>query len=120
MILNDLRQHLYWRPSQLVITLQRQGSGRDNFFNSQFRKSSEMRKSGRAQLLLKKNMFDASLNIGEVEIIESLDITDPEADSSYFMAILVKCLMLLDKAQFALNVNDIFNLKLFFLIIELF
>lgn len=112
MILADLKQHLYWKPSQHVLTLQRQGSGREGFFNTQFRKSSESRMSGRTQAIAKKLIFDSN-KTDNFDKIENLEVKDPEADSSYFMAILVKSLVLLDKLQLALNVSIIYLIELF-------
>lgn len=43
------------------------------------------------------------------EVIEDLEVLDPEVDSVHFIAILVKCLALLDKLPLAVNVRKIIN-----------
>lgn len=41
------------------------------------------------------------------EVNEDLEVSDPEADSAHFIAILVKCLALLEKLPLAVNVRKI-------------
>lgn len=40
----------------------------------------------------------------EFVVTEDLEVVDPEVDSAHFIAILVKCLSLLDKLPLAVNV----------------
>lgn len=47
----------------------------------------------------------------EFEVEEDLDVNDQEANSSHFMAILVKCLLLLDKIPYAIKVRIYINNK---------
>lgn len=55
----ELKEHLYTKPSQLVLTLRRQGSGRDGFpINSPLQRSTELRSSGRNRSALFRNNFD--------------------------------------------------------------
>lgn len=42
------------------------------------------------------------------DVVEDLEVVDPEADSAHFIAILVKCLALLEKLPLVLNVINAF------------
>ncbi|XP_019875133.2 exocyst complex component 4 [Aethina tumida] len=105
----ELKEHLYTKPSQLVLTLRRQGSGRDGFpINSPLQRSTELRSSGRNRSALFRNNFDDESNVefelnDKFDVEEDLDLTHPENNSKYFVAILVKSLCLLDKLPYAIE-----------------
>lgn len=106
-LLEELRNHLYVRPSQEALALRRQGSGRDALpFASPFQRSSELRLSNR-QRSARKNLMEISQFKAEdskcLDVEEDVDVLNPEEDSCHFMAILVKCLALLDKLTVAIE-----------------
>lgn len=112
-LLEELRTHLYVKPAQEAVSLRRQGSGRDGMlFASPFQRSNEQRLSNRQRSSARKNLFEISQvktenlkgdELKGLDIEEDVDLPDPEADTSHFMAILVKCLALLDKLPTAID-----------------
>ncbi|KAK4881071.1 hypothetical protein RN001_004390 [Aquatica leii] len=106
-LVNELRQHLYVKTSQHALALRRQGSGKDGLFNSPLQRSTELRVSSRQRSNVRRNLLDSKPKAGskleDFDIEEDLELEDAEADSSKFMAILVKCLALLDKLPFAVD-----------------
>lgn len=106
-IMSEIKSHLYIKPSQHVLALHRQGSARDGAFNSQFRRSTELRRSAKNRASARRNLMESTPQFqnktDEFEVEENLDVIDQEANSSHFKAILVKCLVLLEKLPFALE-----------------
>lgn len=101
-LLEELRHHLYIRTSQEALLLRRQGSGREanQVFTSPFQRTSELRLSNR-QRSARRNLFEISQLKPEeskyLDVEEDIDELNPDEYSSHFMAILVKCLALLEK-----------------------
>ncbi|KAF2896324.1 hypothetical protein ILUMI_09831 [Ignelater luminosus] len=107
-LVSELKQHLYVKTAQHALALRRQGSGRDGLFNSPLQRSVELRLSSRQRSTVRRNILDSTpqkpgSKIEDFDIEEDLETADPEADSSHFMAILVKCLALLEKLPFAVD-----------------
>lgn len=106
-LLQELRNHLYVRTSQEALALRRQGSGRECFaIASPFQRGNELRLSNR-QRTARKNLMEISQFKPEeskcLDVEEDTDILNPEEDSCHFMAILVKCLALLEKLPIAVE-----------------
>ncbi|KAB7505297.1 Exocyst complex component 4 [Armadillidium nasatum] len=103
-LLEDLHKHLYQRWTKEVLSLRRQGSGRDSF-NSFSRAGSDRMSSGTTNTKSEKarknllEMLNAAKNkTEESDIInEDLSVQDPETNSQHFMAIIIECLALLGK-----------------------
>ncbi|KAF5272310.1 hypothetical protein FQR65_LT04968 [Abscondita terminalis] len=106
-LVSELRQHLYVKTSQHVLALRRQGSGKEGLFNSPLQRSMELRGSSRQRSNVRRNLLDPKpkdeSKLEDFDIEEDLELEDAEADSPKFMAILVKCLALLDKLPFAVD-----------------
>lgn len=106
-LLDELRNHLYIRPSQEALALRRQGSGREALqFQSPFQRSSELRLSNR-QRSARRNLMEISQFKPEeslcLDVEEDIDVFNPEEDTCHFMAILIKCLALLEKLPVAIE-----------------
>lgn len=106
-LLEELRNHLYVRTSQEALNLRRQGSGREAMnFQSPFQRSTELRLSNR-QRSARRNLMEISQFKPEdskcLDVEEDTDILNPEEDTCHFMAILVKCLALLEKLPVAVE-----------------
>lgn len=56
--MSELKQYLYLKPSQNVLLLRRQGSSKDGFFNSSFRRSNELRLLAKQRNAVRKNLFE--------------------------------------------------------------
>lgn len=110
-ILAELKNILYTKPCQHILTLRRQGSGREGFaIHSPLQRSMKLRLSGRNRSNISRNLMDdlskvqghdlfsASFNMNED--LDSLNIDDSHRD---YVAILVKSLCLLDKLPYALD-----------------
>ncbi|XP_066245779.1 exocyst complex component 4 [Euwallacea similis] len=110
-ILAELKNILYTKPCQHILTLRRQGSGRDGFaVHSPLQRSIRLRVSGRNRSNVSRNLmedlnkvrgqdlFSATFNMEED--LDSLNIDDNHRD---YVAILVKSLCLLEKLPFALD-----------------
>lgn len=55
----ELKNHLYLKPTQNILALRRQGSGKDGFLvNSPLRRSSELRRSARNRSAIARNLFN--------------------------------------------------------------
>ncbi|XP_017776973.1 PREDICTED: exocyst complex component 4 [Nicrophorus vespilloides] len=105
-LMQELKQHIYLKTSQKVLMLRRQGSSREGLFNSPLQRSLELRISSRQKSNIRKNLLDSSkLNTSsnDFDVVEDIDVLDPESDSTHFMAILVKSLALLEKIPFSVN-----------------
>ncbi|KAF5304349.1 hypothetical protein FQA39_LY09728 [Lamprigera yunnana] len=106
-LVNELRQHLYVKTSQQALVLRRQGSGKEGLFSSPLQRSMELRVSARQRSVVRRNLMESKATVGsEVDgfvIEEDLELEDAEVDSSKFMAIVIKCLVLLDKLPFAID-----------------
>lgn len=59
-ILQELKHHLYVKPSQNVLALRRQESGKDGLFSASFRRSNELRSSARQRTTARRNIFETS------------------------------------------------------------
>lgn len=58
-LLSELKTYLYIKPSQHILALRRQNSGREGFFaNTPLRRSTEIRKSGRNRSAVSRNIFN--------------------------------------------------------------
>lgn len=108
-LLEEVRYHLYVRTSQEALALRRQGSGREvgNFTSSPFQRSTELRLSNRQRSarrnLLEISQFRPEESIKFLDIEEDLDAPNPEEDFCHFVAILVRCLALLEKVPIAVE-----------------
>lgn len=129
-MLLELKNHLYTKPTQNILALRRQGSGKDGFLvNSPLRRSTELRRSTRNRSAVSRNLFNEIQRSEVIKILfnffivllcfrsdkndtselsfpveETLDDSNPEENSRHFVAILVKSLCLLEKLPFAVNV----------------
>ncbi|GJQ74842.1 hypothetical protein Trydic_g21678 [Trypoxylus dichotomus] len=106
-LLNELKQQIYTKTSQHVLSLSRQSSQKEGGLNSQFRRSNEFRMSSRRNI--PRRIFqEASVKFegkfDEFEVEEDLFVLSQESDPSHFVAILVKCLALLDRVPYAIDV----------------
>ncbi|CAG9772580.1 unnamed protein product [Ceutorhynchus assimilis] len=110
-ILLELKHMLYTKPCQHILTLRRQGSGRDGFLiHSPLQRSMKLRLSGRNRSnvsrnlmedltkLESKDLFNASFNLDE-----DLDSLNIDENHRHYVAILVKSLCLLEKLPYALD-----------------
>ncbi|XP_037788643.1 exocyst complex component 4-like [Penaeus monodon] len=103
-LIEELHRHLYQRWTKEVLSLRRQGSGRDSS-HTLTRAGSDRASLGTGKAdKARKNLFEmmAPTNkvkgLGEGETIqEDVSGSDPEANAQHFMAILVECLALLGK-----------------------
>ncbi|GLH06245.1 Exocyst complex component 4 [Gryllus bimaculatus] len=112
-LMEELSHHIYTHSTQEVLSLCRQGSGRENLLNSPFQRAGELRNSARNPKA-RRALLDVSSPLPncqstrtglsaalgqptEGDVSEDIDAVDPEADSEHFMAILVECLALLNK-----------------------
>lgn len=99
-LLQELDHQLYMKPSQHILALRRQESGRENFLNTSLQRGTELRLSAR-------NRQKIEIHVGKSEDIldieEDLTESHPDENSPHFMAILVKCLALLDKLPFCVS-----------------
>lgn len=108
-LLEELKIHLYVRTSQEALVLRRQGSGRETGqnFTSPFQRSTELRLSNRQRSarrnLLEISQFKPEESSKFLDVEEDIDSMNPEEDSCHFMAILVKCLALLEKIPVAVD-----------------
>ncbi|CAH0552753.1 unnamed protein product [Brassicogethes aeneus] len=104
-LLSELKENLYNKPSKNILALRRQGSGFQ--VNSPLQRSMELRLSGRNRSAMFRNNMDDVFNM-EFELNDSFDIEEdldlnPEENSKYFVAILVKSLCLLNKLPYAID-----------------
>lgn len=106
--MQELKQQLYLKPSQNVLSLRRQESGKDGL-NSSFRRSNELRSSARQRTAARKNILETSkkyiAKAEEFVVEECIDKHVAQQDSPNFISVLVKCLALLDKLQYVVNVR---------------
>lgn len=99
-IYNELKEHLFGKPAQSVLSLRRQESYREqNTTNSPLQRSTEIRLS-RNNRNARKNLFQVAKNF---QVEEDLAESNPEENSPHFIIILIKCLALLDKLSFAVT-----------------
>ncbi|XP_067012482.2 exocyst complex component 4 isoform X2 [Anabrus simplex] len=109
-LMEELSRHIYVHSTQEVVSLRRQGSGRENLLNSPFQRAGELRSSARGPTKARRALLDVNsplpnsqsprqglpaLDLNNIQ--EDVDTEDPEANSEHFMAILVQCLALLNK-----------------------
>lgn len=103
-LLHELKQHMYMKTSQHVLILKRQGSNRDGVSNGPLQRTTEGRLSARQSrktVLELPEKFEVSPKTFVVE--EDITKSDPEQDSTHFMAIIIKSLSLLDKLPLAIQ-----------------
>lgn len=103
-LLHELKQHMYTKTSQHVLILKRQGSNREVASNGPLQRTTEIRLSsrqGRKTVLELPEKFQ--LNLKTFDIEEDITKSDPEQDSTHFMAIILKSLALLDKLPLAIK-----------------
>lgn len=98
-IYNELKEHLFSKPAQRVLSLRRQESYREqNTTNSPLQRSTEIRLSRNRNI--RKNLFQVAKNF---QVEEDLGDSNPEENSPHFIIILIKCLALLDKLSFVVT-----------------
>ncbi|KAL1506092.1 hypothetical protein ABEB36_005520 [Hypothenemus hampei] len=111
-ILSELKHLLYTKPCQHILTLRRQGSGRDGFLiHSPLQRSMRIRVSGRNRSNVSRNLMDDLSKVGTKNLFSEKFNMDEDLDSlnnidetnRNYIAILVKSLCLLDKLPFALD-----------------
>ncbi|XP_074041952.1 exocyst complex component secretory 8 [Leptinotarsa decemlineata] len=106
-LLSELKQQLYTKPSQHILALRRQGSGREGWtINSPLQRSLELRRSGRNSSAGSRSLFNVSSGKNgtlDFSVEENLEVSNPEDNHSNFIAVLVKSLCILEKLPFAMN-----------------
>ncbi|KAI4457823.1 exocyst complex component 4 [Holotrichia oblita] len=106
-LLNELKQQIYIKTSQHVLSLSRQSSQKEGGLNSQFRRSNEFRMSSRRNIsrrIFQDTPVKFQGKFDEFDIEEDLFVLSQENDPSHFVAILVKCLALLDRVPYAVDI----------------
>ncbi|XP_022913128.1 exocyst complex component 4 [Onthophagus taurus] len=105
-LLNELKQQIYFKTSQHVFTLSRQNSGREGFYSTPFRRSNKFRASSKRnitrRLFGEMNKDEKCPNIENIE--EDIYALNQENNPTHFMGILIKCLALLQKIPFTVNI----------------
>ncbi|XP_030764843.1 exocyst complex component 4 [Sitophilus oryzae] len=108
-IVLELKHILYTKPSQHILTLRRQGSGRDGFLiHSPLQRSTKLRLSGRNRSNVSRNILDDMSKVSNKDLFnesfnldEDLDNINIEENHRHYVAILVKSLCLLGKLPYA-------------------
>ncbi|KAF7281690.1 hypothetical protein GWI33_004410 [Rhynchophorus ferrugineus] len=110
-IVLELKHILYTKPSQHILTLRRQGSGRDGFLiHSPLQRSTKTRLSGRNRSNVSRNILEDISKVGNKDLFtenfnldEDLDNINIEENHRHYVAILVKSLCLLGKLPYAID-----------------
>ncbi|XP_050293631.1 exocyst complex component 4 [Anthonomus grandis grandis] len=110
-ILQELKHILYTKPCQHILTLRRQGSGRNGFLiHSPLQRSMKLRLSGRNRSNVSKNLMEDLTKSGAKDLLsegfnldEDLDRLNIDENHRNFVAVLVKSLCLLEKLPYALD-----------------
>lgn len=97
-LLDDLSRHIYYQSTQELLALRRQGSGRDAF-SSTFHQNNLSRSNEKNMSKTKRNFIEAMSNVesSSEEIVEDLNVIDPELNSSHFIAIIIESLAFLNR-----------------------
>ena len=109
-LLEEINKHLYQQSTLDVITAipLKQGSGRfNNSFSSPFQRNVLRRSAERAEAntRVKKALFEMSqgFDIDKTEIIDDVELLDPDLNSTYFIGIIIECFALLNKVPESLE-----------------
>ncbi|CAH1993571.1 unnamed protein product [Acanthoscelides obtectus] len=107
-LLTELKDFLYTKPSQQILSIHRQGSGRDGLITSPLQRSTELRKSSRNRAAA-RNLFDVSrketkeTSSDNFAYLDNIESVDPDENPINFAAMLIKSLCILDKLPFAIT-----------------
>ncbi|ENN82092.1 hypothetical protein YQE_01525, partial [Dendroctonus ponderosae] len=102
-ILSELKNILYTKPCQHILTLRRQGSGRDGFLiHSPLQRSMKGRLSGRNRSNVSRNLMD-ELSNDDFNLEEDLENLNIDENNRQYVSILVKSLCLLEKLPYTLD-----------------